>query len=222
MEPSRSAAKAVEQIVQAVERDSACTTAPVLPIVHARKLPGGGYDLGALPTLIREVASRLNPPLVSVPERELGPGLIVRARTVCRIREELNKLPFYQPLHLLGTGNPWSIAVLTAAGVDSFDGLEWCRVVIDRESLRLNHFQHFDFFTYQAVLADSPVTLAAMNDPAVDFAGKVAFHNIDFYVDFTKKLQGYSANNDLHAFVMGVIGKANTEQLTKEISGLFT
>ena len=92
----------------------------MLPIVHARKRHGGGYDLDALPSIIREMANRLNPPLIAIPERELGPGLIARAKTVRQIREELDKLPFYQPLHLLGTGNPLSIAVLTAAGCGQF------------------------------------------------------------------------------------------------------
>jgi hypothetical protein len=36
-------------------------------------------------------------------------------------------------------GNPWSIAVLTAAGADSFDGLEWCRVTVDRRTAQLHH-----------------------------------------------------------------------------------
>jgi hypothetical protein len=89
---------------------------------------------------------------------------------VRRIRDELDKLPFYQPLHILGTGNPWSIAVLAAAGADSFDGLEWCRVAVDRDTGRLNHFQHFDFFAYQARLADSPIALAAVDDEGVDWS----------------------------------------------------
>ena len=146
MKPSRNPSKAVDRIVAAVERDRNSTSAPVLPIVHARRIGASGFNLEEVPAIIRAVADRLQPPLVAIPERELGPGLITRAQTVRRIRGELDKLPFYQPLHLLGTGNPWSIAVLAAAGADSFDGLEWCRVVVDRNSDRLHHFQHFDFF----------------------------------------------------------------------------
>lgn len=221
MNVSKSDSRAVEQIVEAVQRDCAYTSAPMLPIVHARKIRGGGYDLDELPTVIRELANRLNPPLVSIPERELGPGLIARAKTVRHIREELDKLPFYQPLHLLGTGNPLSIAVLTAAGADSFDGLEWCRVAVDRDTGRLHHFQHFDFFIYQALLANSRVTIDAVNDERVDFAGKVAFHNLDFYASFTKELQQSAERNTLHAFVVGFLGKANTRQLTEHIPDLF-
>lgn len=221
MSPAKVPARAVDQIIKAVERDQATTSAPVLPIVHAPTLRRGGLLLNAIPSIIREIAERLEPPLIAIPERELGPGLIARALTVQAIREELDKLPFYQPIHLLGTGNPWSIAILAAAGADTFDGLEWCRVVVDRNSDRLNHFQHFDFFTYQTELADSLVARAALVDPAVDFTGKVAFHNLDYFIGFMKDLRAAIAEGSLEAFMVGLLGKENAAQLKRQVKGLF-
>ncbi|MCC4113883.1 toll/interleukin-1 receptor domain-containing protein [Aromatoleum toluclasticum] len=221
MHPSEDRNSAVDEIVRAVERDKAHTVAPVLPIVHAPKLEQGGDDLESIPWIVREVAERLEPQLIAIPERELGAGLITRAKTVRAIREELNKLPFYQPLHLLGTGNPWSIAVLAAAGADSFDGLEWCRMVADRDTDRLHHFQHFDFFTYQTGVADSPITRDALEDSAVGFAGKVAFHNLDYFDWFVKSMREAVTEGSMEAFVVGVVGKDTTNQLKKQVPGLF-
>lgn len=212
---------AVDQIVEAVERDRAFTKAPVLPIVRAPIRKQGGYKLDHIPRIIREVADRLEPQLIAIPERELGPGLIARAKTVRAIREELSNLPFYQPLHLLGTGNPWSMAVLAAAGADTFDGLEWCRMAIDRDAERLHHFQHFDFFTYQTEVADSSITREALTDSAVDFAGKVAFHNLDYFAYFVKGMREAIMEGSMEAFVVGLAGKATTNQLKKLIPGLF-
>ena len=221
MKPSADPLVSANQIVAAVERDRLVTGAPVLPIIHLPKLGRGRHDLENIPAVVRTVSSRLQPPLVAIPERELGPGLIARAQTVRRIREELNKLPFYQPIHLLGTGNPWSIAVLAAAGADTFDGLEWCRVVVDRSTGRLHHFQHFDFFTYQARVAESAVTVGAMGDEKIDFAGKVAFHNLDFYAEFENSLRISAARNGIEALVAGMLGQANTKQLAGQMPELF-
>jgi len=221
LKPANTVERAVQQILDAVQRDREFTNAPVLPIVHARVRPSGGHDLDTLPTILREIADRLEPPLIAVPERELGAGLIERARTVRRIRNELDQLPFYQPLHLLGTGNPWSIAVLAAAGADSFDGLEWCRVSIDRHSHRLNHFQHFDFFTWQARLAESAVALEAQDDDGIDFVGKAAFHNLDYFAELATHLRQAAAKGSFEAFVTGLLGQSNTAQLTRQMPELF-
>jgi queuine/archaeosine tRNA-ribosyltransferase len=221
MKPSPDPDKAVKQIIRAVKRDQRVTLAPVLPIVHAPPLASGGYLLDTLPTVIRKIAEELYPKMIAVPERELGPGLVNRARTMRNIRMELDKLPFYQPVHLLGTGNPWSVAVLLAAGADSFDGLEWCRMVVDRQHHRLNHFQHFDFFTFQAEFADSAVTRAAIADDKVDFAGKVAFHNLDYFMEFSARMQETVAESSYEVLVTELLGGETRKQLNRELLELF-
>jgi hypothetical protein len=219
LNPRHSADRAVEEIIEAVERDQTFTSAPVLPIVHAPKLERGGYKLDHIPKIIRQIADRLEPLLIAIPERELGAGLIARAKTVRSIREELNRLPYYQPLHLLGTGNPWSIAVLAAAGADTFDGLEWCRIVVDPELERIHHFQHFDLFVEQA--ARSPFVRAALNDPGIEFPGKVAFHNLDYFTSFLKIMREMFAEDAIEAFVVGLIGKKAASQLKEQFPRLF-
>ena len=95
------------------------------------------------------VAEQLFPVLLAVPERALGDGIIARTLSVRRLRQALDKLGFYCPLHLLGTGNPLSIAVYAMAGADSFDGLEWCQTVVDHQTGKLFHFQQWDLFKDQ-------------------------------------------------------------------------
>jgi len=220
MNPSAAVSESADQIVAAVERDRNATHAPVLPIVHAHKR-NGRYAVEEFPAVVREVSHRLEPPMVAVPERELGSGIMARAATVRRIRSALADLPFYQPLHLLGTGNPWSIAILAAAGADSFDGLEWCRMIADRNSGRLHHYQHFDLFAYQARLAESPIAANAVDDDAVEFTGKVAFHNLDFFASFAAELTRAAGKGGFDAFLTGWLGQANTRQVRDQLPGLF-
>lgn len=222
MEPAADAKKAVKEVLSAVERDSAFTDRPVLPIVHARSVKGKGHDTQSFPGVIYDVAKALEPQVIAIPERELGRGLIARARTVLNIRRKLNRLPFYQPLHILGTGNPWSLALLLAAGADSFDGLEWCRMVVDRQSDRLHHFQHFDFFSYQALVADSPVTLASQSSDEVDFAGKVAFHNLDYYRSFQLRIEDAVLTGGVEMLLTGLFGRDNALQIRRELPELFS
>ena len=72
---------------------------------------------------------------------------------------------------------------------------------------QLHHFQHFDFYIYQARLANSRVTIDAVNDERVDFAGKVAFHNLDFYASFTKELQQSAEEHDCTHLWWGSLGE---------------
>lgn len=221
MKPKHNPDHAINEIVKAVERDRELTDAPVLPIIHAPSLKSGGYKLDHIPRVVREVAEKLEPELIAIPERELGPGLIARAKMVQAIREELSKLPFYQPLHILGTGNPWSVAILAAAGADTFDGLEWCRMTVDNISDRLHHFQHFDFFSYQTELADSVIARDALEDQAIDFGGKVAFHNLDYFSRYEKNLREAIVSGSIEAFVVEIVRKDAVTQLKKQIPGFF-
>lgn len=208
-----------DALVDGVRRDSTFTSAPVVPIVHSPRLETGAYDLQKLPRLLCDLAKDLHPLFLAVPERELGDGLMERVRSMKIIRLALDTLPFYQPVHLLGTGNPWSIAALAAAGADSFDGLEWCRVIVDRDTDRLNHFQHYDMFASQAAVSN--VTAALTGDPTVPFAWRAALHNLDYYADLTNQLQSYASTGGLETLVTGLLGSSLTRLLKKNIPDLF-
>jgi len=220
MEPSRGWKKATKQVIDAVEINRKFTTAPVLPIVHAPSTKNHGHDVASLPKVVHGVADALTPPMIAVPERELGRGLAERAATVQRIRQALNTLPFYQPLHLLGTGNPWSIVVLAAAGADSFDGLEWCRVVVDRETNRLNHFQHFDLFAYQSGQAESEIVAEVLKNENIDFNARAAFHNLDYFAELKNELRHAAARGNFEALSARILGSSH-RILARKMPALF-
>lgn len=211
----------VEDIVLGVKRDQEFTAAPVFPVVHVPRTKSSGYQFEKIPEVSRLVAEALRPELIGIPERELGAGIRQRIATMKEIRRQLSTLPFYQPVHLLGTGNPWTVATMVAAGADTFDGLEWCRTVVDQQHDRLNHFQHFDLFTYQTELADLAVARDALEDDKVDFAGKVAFHNLDYFLQFGDKLREAVSKGRLEGFVSARLGKAAAEMLQDAIPGIF-
>ncbi|WP_448124061.1 toll/interleukin-1 receptor domain-containing protein [Pseudomonas veronii] len=211
MKPSEKYDVAVRQIVTAVERDTKYTAAHVLPIVHVKQTSKG---LERLPQIVRAVSEHLRPPIIAIPERELGAGLAQRALTVRHIRDELDKLAYYQPIHLLGTGNPWSIALLAAAGADTFDGLEWCRFAVDPDLERLHHFQHFDFFIPKRIRSEFMDRVMASD--SIGYAGKVAFHNLEYYAEFGRIMREMYSNGREETFAMGV-----TRMKSHEIRSLF-
>jgi hypothetical protein len=143
----------------------------VVPIVHGTS--------STLPELCRKVAESTGVEFIAVPERRLGEGLIKRALTIRAIRRSLNKLDRYIFLHVLGTGNPISLAVYSLEGADSFDGLEWCQTVIDYDSALLFHMSQADFFIGQTDWSDSDLP----------FHIKILAHNLQFYQDWMSRLQ---------------------------------
>lgn len=163
-EPPGNSESIAEDVVASVLRDQEHALGTVAPIVH------GATAL--LPDAARMAAEQLYPVLLAVPERTLGEGVVERTRTVRKIREALNALEVYCPLHLLGTGNPLSIIAYALAGADSFDGLERCQTVVDHETGRLFHFQQWDLFRHQ--------TEWGQNN-ALPYIQSVLMHNLDYF-----------------------------------------
>lgn len=143
----------------------------IIPIIH-----GNSH---ALPQLCRKVAQQTGVGFVAVAERRLGDGLIARALTIRAIRQSLDSLGRHVFLHILGTGNPISMAVFSVEGADSFDGLEWCQTVVDYDSGFLFHLSQADFFISQSVWSDADLP----------FHIKVLAHNLEFYKNWMDRLQ---------------------------------
>ncbi|WP_028670691.1 toll/interleukin-1 receptor domain-containing protein [Saccharospirillum impatiens] len=201
MNPSSGKKELVKQVIHAVLRDQKTTSSPVLPIVHAPPLKKGGYKLQDLPYIFHEISKVLKPPMIAIPERELGAGIVARAKMISAIRQELSKLPHYQPIHVLGTGHPWAIAILVAAGADSFDGLEWCRYSLDADFEQISHFHLFD--------------LVGNLDPTVEFAANVAIHNLNYLNSFNRNMQEMVGQEKVEAWVTGILSLKSREPLEK-------
>ncbi len=170
--PPEAAEAITDDVVSGVLRDQENSIRTIVPIVH------GSAEL--LPAVSQKVAEQLYPVLLAVPERALGEGIAARTRTVWRIRQKLDALGFYCPLHLLGTGNPISIIAYAMAGADSFDGLEWCQTVVDHKTAQLLHFQQWDFVRGQTEWGFNGV---------LPYIQSALMHNLSFYSSFMRNLQ---------------------------------
>ena len=185
-----------EDVVTSVLRDQEHALGTVIPIIHG--------SAASLPDAVRIVAEQLHPILLAVPERELGEGIVERTQTVRRIRESLNTLGRYYPLHLLGTGNPLSIISYAFAGADSFDGLEWCQTTVDHETGRLLHFQQWDLIRYQTKWGEpSPLP----------YIQSVLMHNLDFYQKFMVRLREAIRSEDTESFLRNYATNEQTSLL---------
>ena len=143
----------------------------LIPIIHG--------PTESTPELCQYIVSETDSLIVAVPERRLGEGIIERAQTVSKIRSTLNNNSKYIRLHLLGTGNPISMAVYAIMGADSFDGLEWCQTVVDPETAFLFHFSQAEFFYDKG----------GYGNENLPYILKTLAHNLEFYSNWMKQLQ---------------------------------
>jgi queuine/archaeosine tRNA-ribosyltransferase len=134
--------------------------------------------------------------MIAVAERELGDGLMERIRTVAKIRKALKEQGSNTLLHILGTGNPITMAFLSLAGADFFDGLEWCRTSIDGEKWRLYNFQQWDMFATQTGLITSPeiAGIVGSQTDGMPWFLKAAFHNIAFFLQASEEIRIHQNN----------------------------
>ena len=143
----------------------------IVPIVHG--------TAETLPDLCAQIAQDTLVPIIAVAERRLGEGIFERTRSVAALRESLDRTGRYVGLHLLGTGNPMSIALYSWAGADSFDGLEWCQTVVDHDSGLLFHLSQSDFFRQQT----------SWGTQDISFQARTLAHNLMFYADWMQSLR---------------------------------
>jgi queuine/archaeosine tRNA-ribosyltransferase len=210
-------------VIKSFEQDARQTKKPVLPIVHAARHPNGDIIFDVIPEVIKRVCRELRPPMIAIPERELGSGILVRAHMVYSIRRALDELGFYQPLHLLGTGNPLTVAILSAVGADSFDGLEWCRTVADSETGWLYHLQQYDLFAWQSEEYASPLVREAVTSEKIEYSGKVVFHNLDFFATWMRQLREHLRSGKIERFLTDRIpgGADSVELLGRAVPEVF-
>lgn len=188
--PSNNVERIVSSTTAVVRRNQKHSNKPILPIVHLPYDRNGRVITQDAAEVVVRVAKMLEPPMIGIPERELGDGIIARIATMKKIRTALNELVYYQPVHVLGTGDPISLALLSAAGADSFDGLEWCRFALDSEAARLYPIQDYDLFQWQDKLSPFNTDMIdTEEEDALTWLGKVAVHNIDFYVHWMQDLR---------------------------------
>jgi queuine/archaeosine tRNA-ribosyltransferase len=162
-----------------MESQSVTKKSTIAPIVHCAK--------EKLNKTVTELNKQIYLTTVSIPERNLGDGILQRVETLTKLRRELMGLDHYINIHILGTGNPLSLLLLSLAGADMFDGLEWCQTVVNSRKAILYHFQQRDLITDEC---------AFCNDKTIkDYTLKTLGHNLAFYLRWMEKIQGVIESN---------------------------
>jgi len=227
VDPNGRATVVAKQIITDYTSDERAlrgTGIALCPIVHVPASERASQSRAAA-AIVREVAEALDPPLIAIPERELGEGLRQRFATTKMIRNALNTLGRYYPLHLLGTGNPLSMAALAVAGADLFDGLEWCRTVADYRNGFLFHFQQFDIVGEACLghVRDEQIRAIASNRD-VPYATRALAYNIDFFEDWARTMRDliHSGQQESLLKVIPDAGLALYEQLRTRGNGTDT
>jgi queuine/archaeosine tRNA-ribosyltransferase len=189
----------------------------VIPIIHA-PLRDGKRKPDVLPELVELLLKELDCSIVAIPERELGEGILARARTIRTIRKLMESQACYHTIHLLGTGNPISLAILAAAGADIFDGLEWCRTAIDHDTARLHHSQHFDFFANQCKFSEFEEVRTFTSNLKRDYHLRLLVHNLDFFHRWVTDLRFYLRSGRVMDFLDSYLPTEAIEKLESSVS----
>jgi queuine/archaeosine tRNA-ribosyltransferase len=152
------------------------TNGYVFPIIYAK-----WEDLD---DVCCSVVKNILPKCIAIPERLLGAGIVTRVQKLRKIRNSLNELGFYTPIHLLGSGNPLALLLFTDAGADTFDGLEWCQTYIDKNTFLVHHFQFKEIFE--------------TNDHSINnYDAATLYGNIRTYQYINKLIQETLKNNEM-------------------------
>ncbi len=188
----------IDVIASEYQRDHSLVSCAVAPIIHAPRLSGMRYRYDLLPAICCGVVRAVDPPMIAVAERELGDGLMERVRTIAKIRKALTDQGSTTFLHVLGTGNPITMAFLSMAGADFFDGLEWCRTAIDGQRWRLYHFQQWDIFASQHGLIERPELAQLVKDQsgAVPWITKATLHNMAFFMQASETIRTHDRDDE--------------------------
>ena len=168
------------------------TRSECIPIVHARS-PRDLVKLARL--LVKADPGRIRN--IGVSERELGRSISERGKTVAALRKVLGGRNGGL-LHLLGCGNPLSMAVYAYAGADTFDSLDWALSACDRSDDRLVDYSHLELLNCKCDVCKKP---------SIDSFSRIFLHNLLFYQDFSIKLQSMIKQQTLTDYLQQTAGK---------------
>ena len=131
--------------------------------------------------------------MIAVSERDIRKNIIVLYRGIKKIRNVLDKINPKCILHVLGCGDPVSIAILSYAGADTFDAVDWNRWLIDRKTLMFTNLNQLPLLS---------CSCSTCSESKIKAEELVYRHNLTFYHDFIFDLQESIYNDvDLLTFL---------------------
>ncbi len=160
---------------QGLKNTHYCSNGEIIPIIHMKS---EDYWKNIQSSIVDE-----DYPFLALPERELGPDIASRAYALKLIQTQIEQNDIPVNIHLLGTGDPLSLLLYSALGVRSFDGLEWCKSVVDPNTNCLMHFTQRELFECNCQVCQT--------DNEMSYIEKTLSHNILFYLDWMAKIQHY-------------------------------
>ena len=156
---------------------------PVLHVVGRGRAP---FTPAEILQLVRTIARSFRCRFIAIPERELGDGIVTRAKRVKEMVRVIKDQASETDLHLLGCGNLLSFSFFAVAGAMMCDGLEWCRTST-AENFHLHHFQQKDLFARAAGRVPNDAAELLLRQQ-VSYDLHVAIRNLVAFQAFTNML----------------------------------
>lgn len=148
-----------------------------------------GNSPSQLITVVSKLAQKHKESLsvISIPERDCGKTLEAKISTIKKIRKIISKENPANLLHILGCGNPVSIALFSYAGADSFDSVDWSRWAIDPKTLQFTDLNHLPLIHCSCKICKRK---------KLDPVNRTLLHNLLFYKEFMDKLRTNIGKDD--------------------------
>jgi len=146
---------------------------------------------------------------IAVPDRDCGPDLLSRTRTIAEVRRLMDKADETLLLHILGCGNPVVMAAYVVAGADTFDSLDWAQGAVDIRSLTL---------TEPTLLRGTGCRCKAcgtFRGPDVQIA---MLHNLLFFQEFSAQLRVMVRDQTILDFLHAFTGRQLTQDIFRACS----
>lgn len=188
--------------------------AKLIPVIHVQTIDGKRrLTENEIVELFEKLAPQLKCKFLAIPERELGPGITVRAQLTRKIAAAINANTTSEcSLHILGCGNLLSFSLLAVAGARMCDGLEWCRTLA-AENFHLHHFQHKDVFRDPGHYAGNQLAETLFDSLELDYPTAVAIRNLFGFQTFTRILHDRLGKRNVHEFVCEHFGNMAGEAM---------
>jgi queuine/archaeosine tRNA-ribosyltransferase len=125
---------------------------------------------------------------IAVSQRDCGDEFEEKARTIRQIRSILNRESPGKLLHLLGCGDPMSLALFSFLGVDTFDSLDWVERIADYDKWTSVDISQLSLLDCKCSMCSSLPT---------DYLERALLHNLGFYQDFMARIRDWIRNGTI-------------------------
>ncbi len=151
--------------------------------------------------MAKDISAGGEPRMYAVPEREMGSTIGSKIRTTAKIRRILTGRDPDNILHVLGCGDPVLMALLSYAGADTFDSVDWSRWAIDPSTYEWVGIDRLEFIRCEC--------LACLDGDTTRMQSRALEHNLLFYSEFMARLRdAILADQDFGSIGLGVDSEA--------------